>query len=143
MNVVIDTNVLLRMAAGGKHFPLYVMWRERRFMLVMSEPLFDEFLAVADRPKTQRFLPLAYAREFAEIMRTMALWLPLAANFPHCRDPKDDIVVATAVAARPCYLLTTDGDLCDDANLVKLLWELKIQVVQPSEFLSKLSKTRG
>ena len=60
-----------------------------------------------------------------------------ATDFPHCRDPKDDIVVATAVAARLCYLVTMDRDLYEDVDLLKSLRELQVQVVQPHEFLQK------
>ena len=63
-----------------------------------------------------------------------------AADFPRCRDPKDDMVIATAVAARAEYIVTTDLDLLDDADLSRRLqaaWH--IRVVEPAEFLAVVS----
>ena len=42
-------------------------------------------------------------------------------DFPHCRDPKDDMIIATAIAARADFIVTTDRDLLDDANLIAKL----------------------
>jgi len=36
MRAVVDTNLLLRMAAGERRSPLFVAWREKRFTLVVS-----------------------------------------------------------------------------------------------------------
>ncbi len=49
------------------------------------------------------------------------------------------IVVATAVAARPCYIVTADRDLYDDANLVATLRALEVYAIQAGEFLAALS----
>ena len=50
----------------------------------------------------------------------------------------DDAVVATAVTARPCYLVTADRDLYHDADLVAALRDLEVRVVRPGEFPSAL-----
>jgi predicted nucleic acid-binding protein len=61
-----------------------------------------------------------------------------AAFYSHCRDPKDDVVIATAVAACPCHLVTAGRDLYDDAELVATLRDREVYVVQASEFLALL-----
>lgn len=61
-----------------------------------------------------------------------------AQAYPHCRDPQDDMVIATAVAAHADYLITVDKDLYDDANLVAALADLGIQVTQPGNFPARL-----
>ena len=43
-------------------------------------------------------------------------------------------MIATAVAACPCYLVTADRDLYDDAGLVAALRNLEVCIVQVSEF---------
>ena len=135
---VVDTNLLLRMAASQRHLPLYVAWRERRFDLIVSDVLLDEFEGVANRPSIRRFLSPLRAQEFAALLRAAAIPVFPAVQFPRCRDPKDDIVVATAVAASPCYLVTADRDLYDDASLVNALRELGVTVVQAADFLAAL-----
>ena len=47
-------------------------------------------------------------------------------------------MVATAVAACPCYLVTADRDLYDDVGLVTALRDLEVYVAQAGEFLDGL-----
>ena len=47
MRAVVDTNTLLRMAAGAYHLPLYVAWREKRFTLVLSAGMLTELKDVS------------------------------------------------------------------------------------------------
>ena len=135
---VVDTNLLLRMAAGTMHLPLYVAWREKRFTLVISVEMLSQFTDVMVRPKVRRFLPPMRGQGFVTLLRDLALFVSPTGEFPPCRDPGDDIVVATAVAARPCYLVTADRDLYDDADLVAALRDLDVSIVQASEFLTAL-----
>jgi putative PIN family toxin of toxin-antitoxin system len=135
---VVDTNLLLRMAAGAYHLPLYVAWREKRFTLVLSAEMLSELQGVMMRPKVRRFLPPMRGQGFVTLLRDLALFMSPASEFPPCRDPKDDIVVATAVAAHPCYLVTADRDLYDDADLVAALRGLDVSVVRVGEFLDVL-----
>ncbi|MFQ6100413.1 MAG: hypothetical protein ACE5OS_04170 [Anaerolineae bacterium] len=77
-------------------------------------------------------------QEFVTLLRDPALFVSPASEFPPCRDPGDDTVVATAVAARPCYLVAADRDLYDNANLVAALRDLEVHAVQASDFLAAL-----
>jgi predicted nucleic acid-binding protein len=61
-----------------------------------------------------------------------------AIEFPHCRDPKDDIVIATAVAAYADFIMTSDGDLHAATLAVSLREPCNIRVVYPAEFLEAL-----
>ena len=135
---VVDTNLMLRMAAGAYHLPLYVAWREKRFTLVISVEMLSELKDVMMRPKVRRFLPAVRGQGFVTLLRDLALFVSPASEFPPCRDPGDDVVVATAVAAHPCYLVTADRDLYDDADLVAALRDLEVHAVQASEFLATL-----
>ena len=126
------------MAEGAYHLPLYVAWREKRFALVISAEMLSEFTDVMVRPKVRRFLPPMRGQGFVALLRDLALFVPPASEFPPCRGPGDDIVVATAVAARPCYLVTADRDLYDDVDLVAALRDLEVHAVQASEFLATL-----
>jgi putative PIN family toxin of toxin-antitoxin system len=140
IRVVIDTNQLLRMAAAGEQSPLLRAWRQRSFHLVISAQLVAELEAVITRPKTQRFLRLGRAKRLLNLIRERAIFVTPAADAPTCRDPKDDIVIATAVAAQASYIVTADRDLLDDEALQKSLTEHSLQVVYPAEFLNLLDK---
>lgn len=137
---VIDTNQLLRMATAEERSSLFMAWRVHKFELVMSKETLEEFEDVLARPKTHRFLPPVRGERFVQLLREKATFLSPVRTVPHCRDPKDAIVVATAVAASPCYLVTADRDLYGDAGLVNALRELGVTVVQTADFLAALQR---
>jgi len=138
MNVVIDTNVLLRMAANPTDSLLFIAWLKSRFYLILSAEMLHELQSVFSRPKIQRFVRPHRAREFLRNLEAQAIFVVPAQEYPRCRDPKDDMVVATAVAAQANYLITTDKDLTDDPQLVAALAQLAIQVITPVQFLANL-----
>ena len=61
---------------------------------------------------------------------------------PICRDPRDDIFIALAVASKAEYLVTGDGDLKDDAGVVEYLAATRTKVVTVREFLGILEPQR-
>ena len=141
MRVVVDTNEMLRMAAAWQAplAPMVSKWRDGRFEIALSNDLLAEFESVATRPQVRHFLPVVNAHEFVAFARQWAIFVKPADIFPHCRDPKDDVVIATAVAAHAEYIVTNDGDLHEAALMARLRDECGIQVVWPDEFLEALS----
>jgi putative PIN family toxin of toxin-antitoxin system len=136
---VIDLTEIVRLTMQRpERSPLFQVWEAHTFTWVISEPMLMEFINVTNRSKFQRLIRPLVRDAVAEALRTRALFVTPAAEFPHCRDSKDDVVVATAVAARPCYLVTSDRDLYDDPNLVTILRDLEVLVVWASEFLAAL-----
>jgi uncharacterized protein len=128
MNVVIDTGVLLKMAAAGAHSPLFVSWQAHHFGLYLSHEMLSELEYVLSRPNVQKFVHPNSGQRFLTLLTERAIFVQPAAQFSHSRDPDDDKVIATAVAARADYLITVDKDLYDDPTLVATLAEEGIQV---------------
>ena len=117
---------------------LFRAWEARSFTWVVSPPMLAEFVEVTDWPRLRRLIRPLVRDAVLDALQTRARIVTPAIEFPRCRDPKDDIVVATAVAARPCYLVTADRDLYDDADLVAALRDLDVSVVRAGEFLAAL-----
>ena len=138
MIVVVDTSVLLKMAAARTRSPLFASWQARHFDLYLSVEMLAELEDVLSRPKIQKFVHSSVGEHFLKLLVDRAIFILPARRFPHSRDPDDDKVVATAVAAKANYLITVDKDLYDDAALVKNLAEQGIQVVQPGHFQTLL-----
>jgi putative PIN family toxin of toxin-antitoxin system len=136
---VIDLTEMVRLAMQRpERSRLFQTWEAQAFVWVVSEPMLVAFVEVTDRPKFRRMIRPLVRDAVLEALRTRACFVAPAAEFPHCRDAKDDIVVATAVAACPCNLVTADRDLYDDGDLVEALHSLEVHVVQLGEFLSTL-----
>jgi putative PIN family toxin of toxin-antitoxin system len=136
---VIDLTEIVRLTMRRpERSRLFQAWEARAFTWVLSEPMLMEFIKVTSRPRFRRLIRLLVRDAVVEASRTRAFFVIPVTEFPHCRDPKDDVVVATAVAARPCYLVTSDRDLYQDPNLVTALRDLEVFVARASEFLAAL-----
>jgi uncharacterized protein len=138
VRVVIDTNLLLRMAAAADRSSLLRAWTTKRFTVLTSEALLAELKDVVTRPELERFLPAPRAELLLSLIASRAVFVKPVEEHPHCRDPKDDMFIATAIAGRANFLVTADKDLYDDATLVSQLYSMGIRVVQRDEFLSAL-----
>lgn len=123
LRVVLDTNVLVSGVGypGGTPGRILNAWRENRFQAVLSDYILDEMVRVL--PSLKRVLlsaeeirKLRYAfRLRAEIVN------PLAETDPALRDPADQPILGTLLAARADYLLTGDKDLLALADRYPIL----------------------
>lgn len=115
MRIVIDTNVLLSgFLWGGTPRVLIEQVRSNAAEMVISTALLEEFSRVIARPKFAAMLQrttrtperiLGELRTLADIVAAPNLPQPV------CRDPKDDIVLACALAAKANLLVAGDDDL--------------------------------
>jgi hypothetical protein len=136
---VIDLTEMVRLAMQRpERSPLFQAWEAYSFVWIVSPPMLAEFVEVTNRPRLRRMIRPLVRDVVLEALQMRARIVTPATEFPHCRDPKDDVVVATAVAARPCYLVSADRDLYDDADLVAALSGLDVTVVRVGEFLDAL-----
>lgn len=118
LRVVIDTNIIVSamISSGGPPAKLLKLWKEKRFILVISGDLIEEITEVLRREDILDKYGLSPRGIFhlvtslklgAEMVTPLALSdLPI-----NCRDPKDNILLALAFAAEADYLVTGDKDL--------------------------------
>lgn len=57
-----------------------------------------------------------------------------------CRDPRDDVVLETALLGRANYAVSRDDDLKRDLELMQKMQQREVRVVSVSQFLSFLEK---
>lgn len=108
MTVVLDTNVLVAalVAEGLCREVVHRVIRMRR--VVTSPPLLDELDATLRR----KFKITLAATAFLDAFRAQARVVEVTPlESPVCRDPDDDTVLATAVAAGASIIVTGDDDL--------------------------------
>lgn len=119
IRVVLDTNILvsafLFYERGGAPVELLRKAREGRFALITSQAILDELEGVLNRDaRTQQ--RYGYTPETAVVYRRLlesqAVLVKPKSPFPRlCRDPDDDLIIATAVAGEADRLVTGDKDL--------------------------------
>lgn len=137
MRLVLDTNVVVSgLIWGGVPRRLLELGRDGSVQLFTSAPLLDELADVLGREKfagllvargiTRDFLMQRYG-VLARVVRPQRLVGPVA------RDADDDVVIATALAAKVELVVSGDRDL-----LVLNPWH-GIPILNASEALSRIT----
>lgn len=135
---VLDSSALVSAFFTPEGTPASLLAHARRgaFSLVSSVEILDEVTGVLMRPKHQE----RYSYTLEEVVRyrrRLTALSMLATDLPSLKavplDPKDDMIVATAVAARADYLVTGDR-----RHLIVLEHYEGIRILSPRAFLSEL-----
>ena len=129
MTVVLDTNVVVAALVAEGLCREVVLRAVRRRVLASSTGLMDELTETLRRKFT---ISPATATFLAALRKQIQLVEPGALPKAVCRDPDDDLVLATAVAAHADLIVTGDDDL-----LVLRTYE-GIEIVSPRRFLERL-----
>lgn len=130
MTIVLDTNVIVA-ALVAKGLCHEVVQRSiRAHAMASSAPLLDELEAtLRDKftiaPEVQTFLQ--------QLSRQIRIVDVSPLSVPVCRDPDDDLVLATAVAAGAAVIVTGDDDL------LVLQTHQGIPILSPRQFLAAMT----
>ena len=138
-----DTNIFVRTVIRKNNLPnhLLSLWREKRFILVLSQPIIDEVEKVLLRRKLRRKYQytLTEVSNLLELLR-LANIIEVNTHLELCRDTADNMLVDCAVSGRVQFLVSYDKDLVDDAELKRALFEFGVEVVEPPDFLNEIQK---
>ena len=96
MRAVVDTNVFLSAALGGRTRWLLSGLITRQFTLVTSEILVRELAVVLSRPAWTRLLSSAQRRELVASIREAATCVTPTQRITVCRDPAGEPILAEA-----------------------------------------------
>lgn len=130
MIVVPDTNVLVAALIANGLCTEVVLHGIRQRSLVSS----DLLLAELDRTLRRKFEVTPAVTRFLELLRhDIRLVEPVVLAARVCRDPDDDVVLATAAAAAADLIVTGDQDL-----LVLRAYE-GIEIVTPRQYLERFA----
>ena len=139
-----DTNIFVRSVIRKDNLPnhLLSLWREGRFVLVLSQSIIDE----VERVLSRRSLRLKYRYTLTEVTDLINLLhqasiVEVNTSFELChRDPTDNILIDCAILGRVQFLVSYDKDLIDDAELKRALFEFGVEVIEPPNFLKEIQK---
>jgi putative PIN family toxin of toxin-antitoxin system len=109
VNLVLDTNVLVAALVARGVCGELLEHCIRSHTIVSSPTLLDELREVLTRKFRQRDADVRAAVGLFE--EAFTLVTPHALDPPACRDPNDDVVLATAVAGECVAVVTGDQDL--------------------------------
>lgn len=113
LRVVLDTNVLVSGLAYPNSIPgrIVGLWQQRALDVVLSHYILDETARVLPRLTRIQMTP-GELRDLVDSLMFLAdIVEPNAQEDPNLRDPADQKVLGTFVAAQASYLITGDKDL--------------------------------
>jgi uncharacterized protein len=147
MRAVIDTNVWVSALVNAAGAPAQVLTgvRARRFELVISQPLLEELAAVLIRPRFARRFNVT-ADKLAELLTVLGDEASIAnvvGTVHVCRDPKDDMVIETAINGRADVLVSRDDELKRSPEVAAALLEHNVRVLTVQRFLDALGETKA
>lgn len=134
MILVLDTNVWLDwlLFDDPSVMALKAAVKERRAEIVIDAPCEAELVRVLAYDLGRHSIGAQQQAACLAECRRIAKWLEKAVDFgalPRCPDPKDQIFLEAAAAAKADYLVTKDRDLLELARS-----RLTFRVVQPEFF---------
>ena len=140
--VTIDTNVFLRSLIRRNNHAnhLLSLWRDLRFVLVLSQAILDEAREVLSRPHLIRkySYTLQSVTNLISLLGQRAAIVEIPFSYELGRDVKDIMVADCAVWGRVQFLASYDNDFLNDSILKQALFEFGVEIVHPGTFLGTI-----
>lgn len=140
--ITIDTNVFLRSLIRRKNDAnhLLSLWRDLRFVLVLSQAILDEIRAVLSRPELiQKYsYSLHSVSHLINLLGQRSVIVEIPFSYKLCRDVEDDPVADCAVWGRVQFLVSYDSDFLNDSTLRQALFEFGVEIVHPGTILETI-----
>ena len=138
----IDTNIWISAFINPDGPPAAVLaaFETEAFVAVISQPFLNELAAVLARGRIRRRLQVAdekAADTLTRLNRTAIMTYPTG-TLQLCRDPKDDVMLETAILGHADYVVSCDDDIKGDLILIAQLQERDIGVVTVAQLLALL-----
>jgi putative PIN family toxin of toxin-antitoxin system len=111
VRLILDTNLWISFLISSRYEGLDALLATNKCRLLFSQKLLEEFVAVARRPKLQKYISKDELGDLLETIVEIAEFIPVRSNVTLCRDPKDNFLLALAIDGTADYLLTGDKDL--------------------------------
>ncbi|TAK53406.1 MAG: putative toxin-antitoxin system toxin component, PIN family, partial [Gammaproteobacteria bacterium] len=131
LRVVLDTNVLVSglVYPGSVPGRIVEAWRQGSLAVVLSRYILDELVRVLPRLSKVRMTP-AEIRDLADSFVFLAdVVEPQGVREPNLRDPADQPVLLTLLAANADYLISGDKDLLALAE--------QYSIITPAQFWAR------
>jgi putative PIN family toxin of toxin-antitoxin system len=125
------------LAPGGWSWRVARLLRDGAFRVATSRPLIDELTEVLSRQRLVTKYAVTHERrdQLIELIGGDAIFVDIPGSLAVCRDPKDNMVLETAVAAGAEIIVTRDDDLKGDPAVAAFADEHDIQLLTVQRFV--------
>ncbi|HWB63220.1 MAG TPA: putative toxin-antitoxin system toxin component, PIN family [Chitinophagales bacterium] len=134
--LVVDTNIWISFLIS-KNFPeLLRLIETQKVVLLFSNELLEELLAVAERPKMRRYFPFENSYNLLGLFDVYGEFIEVKSKTSFSTDKADNFLIDLAVDGRADYLIT------GDAALLNVMTVKKTRIVKYSDFLKCIKYER-
>lgn len=109
--VIIDTNLWISFLLTKDYSKIDSIIADNEIILLFSEELIDEIVAVTQRNKFRRYFKLDDVQNFLLRIKSRAIFIVVTSEINKCRDPKDNFLLSLSKDGNATHLLTGDKDL--------------------------------
>jgi putative PIN family toxin of toxin-antitoxin system len=109
--LVVDTNLWISFLLGSGTRKWDTALFSDTVILLFSQELVEEFVAVAHRPKFRRYFELADLEALMLVLQRRAEFVDVHSDVSICRDSKDNFLLSLCKDGRATHLITGDQDL--------------------------------
>lgn len=111
--VILDTNLWISFLISKDYSFIDKFVKNQKLRLVFSNELIHEFLAVATRPKFQKYFTDQDIQQLLRALEKFAIFVEVNSAIELCRDYKDNFLLNLAVDSKADFLVTGDRDLLE------------------------------
>lgn len=132
MRVVLDTNIFISgIFWKGKCRMILDSWKEEKFVLITSSELISELIKVLNDFKIQ--MPKSMIKHWIKLIINNSEIVEINERVDIVKsDPKDNMVVETAITGKSDYIITQDNDL------LRIKQFRNIKILTPEDFILPL-----
>ena len=113
MRIILDTNLWISYLISKRLSQIDQLILDDQLTLLFSEELLEEFIAVANRPKFEKYFSNEDVINLLLLFDFYGELVKIESNINSCRDPKDNFLLNLAVDGKADYLITGDKDLLE------------------------------
>jgi len=137
--VVIDTNIFISGLIIPQSYPYQIvrLWQDNCFNLVICQYLLEEIEDVLERKKIRQKYNLntKSIQKIIHLLNNQAKIVKPTKSSIKVRDPKDQIILDTALAVKVDYLVTGDDDLL---CLAKRSGLKNLKIIKAKKFIKEI-----
>jgi hypothetical protein len=111
--IVIDTNLWISFLLSKEFSKLDKLLSRNQAVLLFSQELLEEFIAVARRPKFKKYFTVSDLNSLLSEIHLKAEFLEVRSQVSLCRDSKDDFLLSLSQEGNATHLITGDKDLLE------------------------------
>ncbi len=111
--IILDTNIWISFLITKDLSKLDKTIFSGETVLIFSQELLEEFVAVVSRPKFKNLITKEDIINILEIIENEAEYVEVTSQLDLCRDKKDNFLLSLAVDSKADFLITGDEDLLE------------------------------